>query len=66
MQIFIGAESGYQVLDEVSVVTAPFGARDNIIGVLGVIGPTRMAYERVIPLVDVTSKILTATLNDRN
>lgn len=66
VQIFIGHESGYEVFDEVSVVTASFGARDNIVGVLGVIGPTRMAYQRVIPIVDVTSKILTATLNDRH
>lgn len=66
VQIFIGRESGYEVFDEVSVVTAPFGARDNIVGVLGVIGPTRMAYERIIPIVDVTSKILTAALNDRH
>jgi len=62
MQIFIGGESGYEVLDEVSVVTAPYKVDDEVIGVLGVIGPTRMAYDRVIPIVDVTAKVLSAVL----
>jgi len=62
MQIFIGGESGYKVLDEVSVVTAPYKVDDDVIGVLGVIGPTRMAYDRVIPIVDVTAKVLSAIL----
>jgi heat-inducible transcriptional repressor len=47
VQIFIGHESGYQILDDCSVVTAPYAAGDSIVGVLGVIGPTRMAYERL-------------------
>lgn len=62
MQIFIGDESGYQVLDECSVVTAPYKVNDEVIGVLGVIGPTRMAYDRVIPIVDITAKLLTSVL----
>ncbi|MGD8925697.1 MAG: heat-inducible transcriptional repressor HrcA [Thioalkalispiraceae bacterium] len=62
MQIFIGGESGYEVLDEVSVVTAPYKVDDDVIGVLGVIGPTRMAYDRVIPIVDVTAKLLSSVL----
>jgi heat-inducible transcriptional repressor len=62
MQIFIGDESGYQVLDECSVVTAPYKVNDEVIGVLGVIGPTRMAYDRVISIVDVTAKLLSAAL----
>ncbi len=62
MQIFIGGESGYEVLDDVSVVTAPYKADDEIIGVLGVIGPTRMAYDRVIPIVDITAKVISAIL----
>ncbi|VAW90801.1 Heat-inducible transcription repressor HrcA [hydrothermal vent metagenome] len=62
MQIFIGGESGYKVLDDVSVVTAPYKVDDEVIGVLGVIGPTRMAYDRVIPIVDVTAKVLGAIL----
>lgn len=62
MQIFIGDESGYQVLDECSLVTAPYKVDDEVIGVLGVIGPTRMPYDRVIPIVDVTAKVLSAAL----
>ncbi|MGO9803871.1 MAG: heat-inducible transcriptional repressor HrcA [Steroidobacteraceae bacterium] len=65
VQIFIGHESGYQILDDCSVVTAPYAAGDSVVGVLGVIGPTRMAYERVIPIVDMTAKLLSAALNSR-
>ena len=65
VQIFIGHESGYQILDDVSVVTAPYADADGVVGVLGVIGPTRMAYERVIPIVDMTAKLLGAALNSR-
>jgi len=65
VQIFIGHESGYQILDDCSVVTAPYAAGDAVVGVVGVIGPTRMAYERVIPIVDMTAKLLGAALNSR-
>lgn len=65
LKIFIGEESGYQVLDECSVVTAPYEVDGECLGVLGVIGPTRMAYERVIPIVDVTAKLLGYALNQR-
>jgi heat-inducible transcriptional repressor len=65
VQIFIGQESGYQILDDCSVVTAPYADGDSVVGVLGVIGPTRMAYERVIPIVDMTAKLLGAALNSR-
>jgi heat-inducible transcriptional repressor len=65
VQIFIGHESGYQILDDCSVVTAPYADGDSVVGVLGVIGPTRMAYERVIPIVDLTAKLLGAALNLR-
>lgn len=58
VQIFIGNESGYQLLDSCSIVAAPYATEDESIGVLGVIGPTRMAYERVIPIVDITAKLL--------
>ena len=58
VQIFIGQESGYQMLDSCSIVAAPYASDDDTMGVLGVIGPTRMAYERVIPIVDVTAKLL--------
>lgn len=63
MQIFIGEESGYSVLDECSVVTSPYKVADRVVGVLGVIGPTRMAYDRVIPIVDVTAKLLSLALS---
>jgi heat-inducible transcriptional repressor len=65
VKIFIGEESGYQALDECSVVTAPYEVNGSCLGVLGVIGPTRMAYERVIPIVDVTAKLLGYALNQR-
>jgi heat-inducible transcriptional repressor len=63
VQIFIGEESGYRILDECSIVTAPYVVNDRIVGVLGVIGPTRMAYERVIPIVDVTARLVSSALN---
>jgi len=63
VQLFIGDESGYEVLDECSVVTSPYRVEGEVMGVLGVIGPTRMAYDRVIPVVDVTAQLLGATLN---
>jgi heat-inducible transcriptional repressor len=63
IQIFIGEESGYSVFGECSVVTAPYRVDDEVVGVLGVIGPTRMAYGRVIPVVDVTAKILGSLLS---
>lgn len=64
IQIFIGQESGYEVLDDCSLVTAPYSVDGKVIGVLGVIGPTRMAYDRVIAVVDVTAKLLSAALGD--
>ena len=62
MQIFIGEESGYQALDECSIVTAPYQSDGEVLGILGVIGPTRMAYERVIPIVDITAKMLSKSI----
>lgn len=63
VQIFIGGESGLAPLDECSVVTAPYAIDGQVIGSLGVIGPTRMAYERVIPIVDITAKLLSSALS---
>jgi heat-inducible transcriptional repressor len=63
VQIFIGEESGYEVLGDCSVVSAPYKVDDRVIGVLGVIGPTRMAYDRVIPIVDMTARLLGSSLN---
>lgn len=65
VQIYIGEESGYQTLRDCSVITAPYEVDDEVIGVLGVIGPTRIAYDRVIPIVDVTAKLLGAALKSR-
>ncbi|MBL8270635.1 heat-inducible transcriptional repressor HrcA [Steroidobacter sp.] len=65
VQIFIGQESGYTILDDCSVVTAPYTLDNEVVGVLGVIGPTRMAYERIIPIVDVTARLLGSALNSR-
>jgi heat-inducible transcriptional repressor len=62
VQIFIGGESGLAPLDECSVVTAPYEVNGQIVGSVGVIGPTRMAYERVIPIVDITAKLLSSAL----
>ena len=63
VQIFIGGESGILQLDECSVVTAPYEVDGQIVGTVGVIGPTRMAYERVIPIVDITAKLLSSALS---
>ena len=62
VQIFIGEESGYTHLDTCSIVTAPYEVNNEVVGVLGVIGPKRMEYDRVIPVVDVTAKLLSAAL----
>lgn len=66
VQIFIGRESGYDALGECSVVTAPYEINGKLLGVLGVVGPKRMSYAQVIPVVDVTSKLLSAALNMRS
>lgn len=63
IQLFIGEESGYEVLGDYSVVTAPYRVNGRVAGVLGVIGPTRMAYQQVIPIVDVTARVLGAALD---
>ncbi|MBI2290777.1 MAG: heat-inducible transcriptional repressor HrcA [Betaproteobacteria bacterium] len=63
VQIFIGGESGLVPLDECSIVTAPYEVDGNVVGILGVIGPTRMAYARVIPIVDITAKLLSSALS---
>ena len=63
IQIFIGQESGHKALDDCSVVTSPYTVDNEIMGVLAVVGPTRMSYERVIPIVDLTAKLLGEALN---
>ncbi|MCB1685184.1 MAG: heat-inducible transcriptional repressor HrcA [Pseudomonadales bacterium] len=63
IQLFIGEESGYELFDDVSVVTAPYEVGGRFAGVLGVVGPTRMAYQDVIPVVDVTARVLGAAIS---
>jgi heat-inducible transcriptional repressor len=63
VQIFIGGESGYQAFEECSVVASPYQVGGRIVGMLGVIGPTRMSYEHVIPIVDVTARLLGGALS---
>ena len=63
VKIFIGGESQLVPLDEFSIVTAPYEVDGVVVGTVGVIGPTRMAYERVIPIVDVTAKLLSSALS---
>jgi len=62
VQIFIGRESGYQPFEEYSLVSAPYKVDNGPVGVLAVVGPTRMDYEKVIPTVDITARILSAAL----
>lgn len=64
VQLFIGDESGYQPLGEMSLVTKPYEVNGQLAGVLGVIGPTRMDYKDVIPVVDVTARILSAAMRN--
>ena len=62
MQIFIGAESDFSSAGEVSVIAAPYRTQEQALGTLGVIGPTRMDYQRVIPLVKLTAEVLSRAL----
>jgi heat-inducible transcriptional repressor len=63
VQIFIGGESGVTTPDDISIVSAPYRVDGEVVGTVGVIGPTRMAYDRVIPIVDVTAKLLSSALS---
>lgn len=63
VQIFIGGESQLVPMDQLSVVLAPYESDGKVVGTLGVIGPTRMAYERVIPIVDITAKLVSNALS---
>lgn len=63
VKLFIGSESGYEALEGCSLVTAPYTQDGRLVGTLGVIGPTRMPYEQVIPFVDVTAKLLSGALS---
>ena len=63
IQIFIGGESDLLPYEDLAVISAPYSVDGQIVGTLGVIGPTRMAYDRVIPIVDITSKLLSGALS---
>jgi heat-inducible transcriptional repressor len=63
VQIFIGGESQLVPMDELSIVVAPYESDGRVVGTLGVIGPTRMAYERVIPIVDITARLVSNALS---
>ncbi len=65
VQIYIGGESRLVPLDEMSLVVAPYEVEGKVVGTLGVIGPTRMAYERVIPIVDITARLLSNVLSQQ-
>ena len=58
VKIFIGHEAGFEGFGDCSVITAPYSMAGNTVGVLGVIGPARMNYDQVIPVVDITAKLL--------
>jgi len=58
VKIFIGHEAGFEGLDDCSVITAPYSVDGTPVGVLGVIGPARMNYDHVIPVVDLTARLL--------
>lgn len=66
IQVFIGGESEVLPFDGVSLISASYSVNHQVIGTLGVIGPSRMAYERVIPLVDVTAKLLSRAMSQNN
>ncbi|MDE3011765.1 MAG: heat-inducible transcriptional repressor HrcA [Pseudomonadota bacterium] len=63
VSIYIGGESGLMPVDEFSIVSAPYEVDGKVVGTLGVVGPTRMAYERIIPIVDITAKVLSSALS---
>jgi heat-inducible transcriptional repressor len=63
VSVFIGEESGYSALGECSVIASPYQVDGKTLGTLGVIGPTRMAYDQVISVVDITSKLLSQALS---
>jgi heat-inducible transcriptional repressor len=58
VHIFIGSESGLTGLDDCSVVSAPYTTNNQIVGTLAVVGPKRMDYQRVVPIVDITARLL--------
>lgn len=66
VQIFIGGDSSLVPMEEMSVISSPYSINGEVVGTLGVIGPTRMAYEKLIPIVDITAKLVSSALSDPN
>lgn len=64
VSVFIGEESGYNALGECSVIASPYEVEGKVLGTLGVVGPTRMAYSEVISIVDITAKLLSQALTN--
>jgi heat-inducible transcriptional repressor len=65
VRIYIGGESKIVPIEELSVVSAPYEIDGHVVGTLGVIGPTRMAYDRMIQIVDITSKLVSNALSHK-
>jgi heat-inducible transcriptional repressor len=65
VRIFIGGESHVVPFEELSVVSAPYEVDGRVVGTLGVIGPTRMAYDRMIQIVDITSRLVSNALSQK-
>jgi heat-inducible transcriptional repressor len=65
VRIYIGGESGVMPVEELSVVSAPYEVDGRVVGTLGVIGPTRMPYERMIQIVDITSRLVGNALSQK-
>ena len=65
MRIYIGGDSGVVPSEHLSVVTAPYEVDGQVVGTLGVIGPTRMAYGRMIRIVDITSRLVSNALSQK-
>ena len=66
VRIYIGGESQTVPVEQLSVVSAPYEVNGQVVGTLGVIGPTRMAYDRVIPIVDITARLLSNALSSNH
>lgn len=66
VQIFIGEESGHKLFDDCSMVTSSYQVDGKVVGALGVLGPTRMNYQHVISIVDITAKMLGNTLSNKS
>ncbi len=65
VQVFVGTESGHEILDDFTLITSRYQVDDEVVGVLGVVGPTRIPYHEVIPVVDITARLVGAALDFR-